>query len=249
MSDLVNLCPVPGVSETVVKRALAGEFVNLEDYLENLHISRDSASEMKTYLDTSGNLSYKPMKTKRKINDLLSWLEGFQNFERLLIVAHGPHLYDHLTTYKNRIIDLTRKFTWNACFTLDLRHRGRLHRVSMCYANVPFDLMSTILDSTAVRDDVPKCNRCGSFNHTKMDQCPFQPAPPAQHSASSTPNQGKKGKGVSSGEPCHLWNGGKCHYINCRRAHQCTKCRGDTPFIICRKTGRCAGQQGKVSPQ
>ncbi len=239
MVDVVNVCPIPGVSEKVIKSALLGEFVNISDFLPNYNLNKDTLSDLQAYADVSGKLAYKPVKKRRVVTDLPSWLEGYFAWERVMLVTHGPQLYDHFAKYRERILELSRKFLFSSLQILDMRHRGRLHRSSMSLAEIPFDLLSTILDSTAVRTDAPRCSKCNDFSHVAGSECPFQSSPPPPRNMGAKQGGGKPQK--QWGGVCKLWNQGKCEYKNCRRPHHCTQCKGNQPYHVCSRSGPCSG--------
>ena len=214
------------VSEATYNKAVSGEFINLVELL-----SYDDQNEYETSV-IDGTLQIKPKKSKKALDSFLSWLQAWNNFE-LLLMSVKPHLYIKLLAYRNFIQNADKKYQWSAIYSYDLHFRTELARNrSFEYGKPITDLVVTLLDATAIKNNVSRCFRCRSTSHV-VQECPF----PATYTLEANPKTPKKitqNSWVHQGrEGCNNFNQGRCTYAGCRRAHVCQACRGPKPFTEC----------------
>ena len=235
ITDFKALSPVEGMPESTIKAALNGEFVHLEHFLLNVYVSQDTNNEIQQIFDNEGNVTYKPKRSKRRINNLQNWLEAWSNYEKLMIEYHGMQLYDIMWRYRKYICDCDKKYNRHAVALYDIRHRCELSRKSVDFAGINIDLQSQLLDAAAVKAGAARCYRCKSFDHTVIE-CPFSAMAPPQKAAP----KGKASSLPTSSQVCRNFNALKCVWSNCTRKHVCRQCGGDLPFDLCSKSGPCS---------
>lgn len=244
LTDMSSLFTIPGTPDKTLRQSLQGEYICLDEFLQNYSLNNSEAQDIQSYMDSDGNISYRNKRQKRRITSFNTWLEAWHNYERLLLSYHGFHLYDTCTKYKLLIMAYERKYNWTAVAILDMRHRLSLSGKSVEFANIDPVLFNSIMDPTTVKTSALRCFRCKSFDHT-IGECPF----PAS-STQAPPKGGNRKQNSSSGpgqqEICNNYNNLRCVMSSCKRLHVCKACRGDLPFELCVKQGRCAAT--KVLP-
>ena len=211
VSEIRSVCKVEGIQDKTLKAAVCGEYIPLQEFLSNYSINSDTVHDVQAYVDSEGYVQHKPKKAKRKIVDFTSWLEAFEQYERLMVNIHGIDLYNVMSEYKILILEYDRRYNWNNVHMLDMRHRSMLSKRSVQFTNIDFNLMTTIFDPTVVKQ-VPRCTRCRGFDH-HISECPFPPAPTAK---SVMPRQRASGGAT---EVCNNFNNLRCNFRSCRRKH------------------------------
>ena len=107
----------PGFSQ--VSQIVAGKFIDLAELLSvNL---RESESEPQLLFDGRIVLS-STKRPKRKIDNILAWLEAFSIFS-LILATHFPSRWRDLTLYKLLILRTYRQFQGNAWLAYDRAFR------------------------------------------------------------------------------------------------------------------------------
>jgi hypothetical protein len=229
-AEMRAYCPIEGISDQTIKSALKGEFIHLENFLLNLVVSPEGEGELCQIREEDGNVIYKPKRAKRKIMNIQTWLEAWQNYERLMMNYHRTFdLYEYMSDYRAFICEIDRKYVWSAIAAYDIRHRAQLSRKSVEFCKPNLSLQAQLLDSSALRTNVPRCYRCRSFQHS-VSECPFPQGAPRL-----APQKKKT-------EICRNFNNLKCVVSNCSRKHVCKGCYGELPFELCSKNGPCSSQ-------
>lgn len=230
---IVPPASMPLLSEKLQKSALLGEFVNLSDFLPHNDIYHVEQS------DPDSDSGRKAQKHRKPIDNFDLWLTAWNNYEALL-VAHKPEMYSRALTHRQLIQKCNNKYMWQAVYTYDMRFRAKLAATrSLEFNTIDTDLFVTILDSTAVKQNVQRCYRCKSYDHT-VHECPFPPEYPVAKETKA-PKAKWNQKSTSSIEKwfhngqeiCNNWQQGRCTFPSCKRAHVCKGCRGDEPFYKC----------------
>jgi hypothetical protein len=249
VNDFKAMSPVEGLTEATIKSALKGEFVYLDHFLLNVALSQEGLGELQQFIDTEGQVSYRPKRAKRKINNIQTWLEAWSNYEKLLISYHGMHLYDTMWEYRKFICECDRKFNWASVAVYDIRHRAKLSRKSVNFSEPDVDIQSQVLDSTAIKSGASRCYRCKSFDHT-VSECPFPQVAPkgAQMQAKVKKGDGSVSSQGNSYQVCRNFNGLRCVLTSCPRRHECRSCHGDLPYDLCIKSGPCSGSN-QITPK
>ena len=218
------------VSDTLHRKAISGEFINLADML-----TTEITNEYETNLE-EGTLQLRPKRLRKSIDCFLTWLQAWNVYEAIL-VNYDCKLYNKLLAYRSFIQSMDRKYNWSAVFCYDVRFRTELsHNKQFDYDKPMNDLVVTILDATAVKNNISRCFRCRSAEHMVSD-CPFPATHPLEKDQTSkTRNQTQKVFKWyhMEKEGCNNFNFGRCHYPGCQRAHVCKACRGPEPYIRCR---------------
>lgn len=232
------------ISDKIALTALRGEYVMLDEFLTQYNFDIND-EEYKSVVDSDGNVTVKPKKRKRVINSFARWEEAYTNYERLMVYYGGYEMYDQMVRYRVYIASVNRKYKWQAVAMYDARHRLDLAGRHSCrFAELNSDLANTILDSTAIKLNAPRCPRCSAYDHVEVAECPF-PARAAA-AASKKPQTLFGGLGATATEICNNFNEGKCKWNEkCRRIHMCIRCKGPHPARECTKT---VGASAVTSP-
>lgn len=223
------------ISAKTKAAAIAGEFVNLSEFLLTLESAAVSCDEIEPVLQ-NGSVAFRPKKARRSLDSLSTWLLAWSNYEQLL-VTHSPNLYHQLVKYRQFIQQCDCKYKWCATYTYDCRFRAKLAETrSFSYDTIDSDLYVVIFDASAVRRDARVCYRCKSSHHVVQD-CPF-PAPATLETPKITQKASQAGgrpeRWYHNGqEGCHNYQYGKCRFPACKRAHVCRQCRGPEPYNKC----------------
>lgn len=225
------------IPEKAIRSAQAGEFVQLSDFVPSIHPKL--GQELETVASANGTVEFRYKRPTKNIDGLLSWLQCWNIYEQVVITAN-PGTYIHLCSYRQFIQECDRKFTWNAVYAYDVRHRCKMGNVkSLEFDNIDQELYTTILDATAVKKGQVTCFRCKSPNHV-VQRCPFpaeMPMGPQQETPKETQHKRKPPtKWFHQGkEGCNNFQYGKCVNAECVRAHVCKQCRGPEPWQSCRQ--------------
>ena len=228
--DLSGLPLVSGISERSVKTALSGQFVSLDLFLSNLCLKpeEDKSEEEKS---RSG---------KRSIYNVLSWMEAWENYSRLMVTYHGLEMFLVMSDYKLQMLNWDRKYIWKACYSFDMQHRGELaNRNSVNFMDIDMLESSNTFDNSVLKPFATRCSVCRSYNHI-FEACPFRgasdPPPPP-------PGVGRRNQSLApryTTELCLNWNAQRCGNPRCPRIHVCKGCGGEFPYEVCKYKGNCA---------
>ena len=223
------------ITDATHKKAISGEFVNLTDFLPCIEHVDDFEAQL-----IDGELQYKPKRLKKSIDNFATWLQGWNEFESL-IVGKYPAVYSKLSAYRKFIQAMDRKYNWHAVYCYDLRFRTELARtLSFNYDHQNVDLVVSILDATAVKSNLNRCYRCKSVDHN-VQICPFPASNKVETNQKDTQVKTVKPiyKWFHQGiEGCNNFNQGKCNYPNCSRAHVCKGCRSAIPYVNCSRCNK-----------
>ena len=227
-----------GVPTKTIDQALEGDYVDLSDFLSPIGASNHVANpELEAVMDNSTNsISYRPKKYTRKIYNFDTWMQGWSNYEKLMVAHFGSNLHEYMSDYRTFIRESSNKYVWQAVSVYDFRHRTRLATLINISERLNFsttfsDTNNTVLDTTAIRPNAPRCLRCKAYDHMVQD-CPFPEIKP----------EGTKKKASQAQEICINYNREKCVTERCARKHICQKCRGNLPYAKCQLIGPCANR-------
>ncbi len=233
-----------GVSSKTIEAALEGDFVDLADFLPPIGASNNVSNlDLECFLDNeSKSVSYRPKKYTRKINSHDTWSQAWVAYEKLLVSHFGASVHEYLADYRATILDYSKKYMWSAVAVYDFRHRSRLATQVTLSERLNFsiifnDLSNTILDTTAIRQNATRCQRCKAYDHMVRD-CPFS------EGWKGGQNQSKTQTKNETQEICYNFNRDKCSGDRCKRKHICRHCRGPLPYTKCSVSGPCSGKSG-----
>ena len=229
-----------GVPSKAIDGAIEGEYVDLSDFLAPIGASNNisNADLEAVYDNDSSSITYRPRTHKRKIYNHDTWSQAWVAYEKLMVATFGVNVHEVLADYRSNILDMSKKYMWSAVAVYDFRHRSRLATFVSLSERLQFstvfpDLTNTILDTTAIRLNAQKCQRCKAYDHLVKD-CPF-------------PEVAKGGSGQVKVkneiyEVCLNFNKEKCTSERCKRRHVCKICKGPMPHTKCMVSGACAGR-------
>ncbi len=233
-----------GVPTKTIDAALEGEFIDLADFLPPIGASNNvSNPDLECFIDTDSKaVSYRPKKHSRKITSHDTWSQAWVPYEKLLVSHFGQAVHEYLADYRANILDYSKKYMWQAVAVYDFRHRSRLASQVTLSERLNFsiifnDISNTILDTTAVRQNATRCQRCKAYDHVVRD-CPF---PEGWRGGQGT-NQGKSQAKVETQEVCYNFNKEKCNSERCKRRHVCRYCKGPLPYTKCSVSGSCSSK-------
>ena len=172
--------PLPGehkepsfVPSSIRDEAVSGNYVDLNEFLpQEFFKTRDSSNITMTHNPGTDTIMFHRTMPVQGIETLSDWMRAWNNYERVLMNSDCS-LYHELVSYKDLILNCSKKFQWHAVYVYDRRFRAVLGaKQSFSYGLLDHDLYVSVFDQAAVRSDVPRCHRCRSFDH-KVAQCPF----------------------------------------------------------------------------
>ena len=233
-----------GIPARVIDAAIQGEWTDLGEFIPQIGVNVNSVNtELEPVLD-GNTVSYRPKKNRRQITNYDTWYVAWCNYEKLMISVHGVALHEIMCDYRTFIMEANKKYLWSSVFMYDQRHRARLGALLTLNERLNFsspsqDLISTVLDATAVKPNAQRCQRCKSYDHS-VGLCPFPEVKSSSQAQSKVKTQN------SSQEICLNFNREKCNTSNCPRKHVCKQCRGPLPHTRCILSGHCS--KGQVTP-
>ena len=231
-----------GVPSKTIDAALEGEFIDLADFLPPIGASSNvSNPDLECYIDTDSKaVSYRPRKHSRKIINHDTWSQAWVAYEKLLVSHFGYTVHEYLADYRSNILDYSKKYNWPAVAIYDFRHRSRLASQITLSDRLNFsiifnDISNTILDTTAIRQNATRCQRCKAYDHVVRD-CPFSEGWKGGQNTSKTQTK------AETQEVCYNFNKERCNNERCKRRHVCRYCKGSLPYAKCSVSGPCSGR-------
>ena len=220
-------------------RALNGEFIQLECFLDSSNVNEYEA------LDQSVDSMLRPLRPRKLITSLYKWMEAWGHYEVTLVSCYGLDMYYELASYRSFILSLTDKYKIPFILTYDERHRAALGRArSFDFSYFNNQLFVTIFDVGSLRATT-KCTKCASVDHGTKD-CPFRGGAPAGGvTIQGNTDKARAGRqGIDPNEICIRFQDGSCRFRKCPRRHCCLLCGGPNGAKSC---GDCAGKAGTAS--
>lgn len=227
--------------------ALAGECIDLSEFLSSATSIPNDQEEYRTTVDIHGNLSLKALKAKKFVNTSYRWLEAWTSYEILLCTYYGLKVFQEMAAYRLFIISLFAKYKLPHVLSYDLKHRqymGAKHCLafsSYTHQLYSYQLFVTTFDGNSLKS-VSRCGKCSSTDHVTL-LCPFQ-APGQTQSLPSRQTRGdrpadrqgdRQGDRADKGDLCLLYQDGKCKSSKCSRKHVCMGCGGPDGFKACNR--------------
>jgi hypothetical protein len=243
-----GICAPHGIAQKTAEQAVSGVYVDLSEFLPPLAAGNFiNRTELEPFLDGRDNLSYRPKRTKRRINNFDNWLEAWAHYEKLVIKYVGVCCHEAFVDYRLFMTECNRKYNWYCVAMYDFKHRVSLAAAStlagrFAFSTVDMNLFPTILDSTAIRPNAPRCPRCRGYDHVAAKECPFPEGGGGGKSVTQRASKTSKTQGKQN-EICHNFNRDSCLLGQaCVRKHVCRTCGGPKPLSLCSVSGPCAGK-------
>ena len=231
--DLTALPLVSGISERSVRTALTGQYVTLDTFLSNLCVRPDDDKD-----DDD-----KSRQGKRAIYNILSWIEAWENYTRLMVTYHGLDMFLPMSDYKLQMLSWDKRYIWKACQSFDTQHRGELaNRRSVNFMDIDSLDASNTFDNSVLKPFATRCSICRSYDHI-YQACPFRGAsdpPPPPPGAGRRSQSLDVRQNYESPQICLNWNAQRCGNPRCGRVHMCRNCGGNMPYDVCKINGKCA---------
>ena len=192
--------PIPA---KLVSQITSGKFVELSDLLA----SNLSSSEPEPQLLFDGRLVFTstPKKAKKRIEDIVSWMEAFSIFS-LVLVTHFPHRWKDLCQYQLLILRTFQQFGNRVWLAYDRAFRE--HAAA-----------SNLVDWSEINVQLFNFHAAGALARGPQD------------SWTRTEPSGSSLAQII----CKSWNRGRCSAptANCRFAHRCSSCSGSHRATQC----------------
>lgn len=246
---LPNRCKI---TAKVADSALAGEYVNLLDFLPSTAGPAAGDFELVT---EDGAVALRPRRSGKKVIDSFpAWLSAWGNYMSLL-GSRNPTLYPTMLAHQNLIQEADTKFLWPAVYAFDCEARMFLSTTrSMAFGEFQGNLYTARLDASVVKAGT-RCFRCNGTDHQVKD-CTFPPTAAVEKAAqkkAATPSAASAQGGhrpqqqqqraarptppapwyFQNKEGCNNYQTNRCRLNPCHRAHVCAGCRGPHPQAIC----------------
>lgn len=196
--------PIP---PKIVNQILAGKFTDLSELLTpNL---LQAQTEPQLLFDGRVVLTSSDKKPRRRIEDVVSWVEAFTIF-MLVIASSFPHRWRDLTAYKLLILRTYRQFGGQVWLNYDLAFRQ--HAAA-----------TKLTDWSAMNVQLFNFHAAGTTNHSYPGRVIAQGEATGSHSSDII---------------CRSWNRGQCSspYKSCKFAHKCSSCNGDHRAADCQSS-------------
>ena len=155
---------LPPMSDRLRKKIVSGEFVPLEEILNDLKTSAlPSKSHIHLVIQDGGVTPMPsteslagPRSNKRHIDSFETWLEAWNVFLSIYVHAHPARALE-LITYQRHVSDMARSFTLKAWLEYDVAFRMRMAQYpSRRWDTVDLELWtSKLLSSSAPKPHMP----------------------------------------------------------------------------------------------
>ena len=166
------------IPSSICTAAVSGSYVDLQEFLpREFLIPGDTNTITATHNPDTDTLTFHRSLTDNGIDNITDWMRAWNNYERVLM-NNNNSLYQELVSYRDFILQCSRKFKWQCVYIYDQKFRALLaEHPSMRFSMICHDLYVTTLDKDAIRRDAVRCHRCKSFEH-KVAYCPFPRSAP-----------------------------------------------------------------------
>ena len=243
----LDLPYVEGLPERTLKQALEGQYVQIDHFLENVIYDIEGEGALEVVAGDEGLVACRRSRGRRGVYNIISWLEAFENYIRIMANYHGIALFNSMSSYKGTIVDYDRMYQWKAVQKFDMKHRSKIGGRSVEFHQIDILTAGLILNNTVMKIDAARCTVCGDYKHG-YNACPFRDAPGTQsRSASRRTSSLVQETHRNTNEICFNWNSERCHDKYCWRIHVCRGCGGDLPYKQCSDRGPCNKGQGNGS--
>lgn len=193
--------PVPA---KLVAQIVSGKYVELSELIPANLV--ETENEPQVFLDGRIVLTTASKRTRRKVEDIISWVETFTIYT-LVMTNYYPHRWRDLSHYKMLILRTYRQFGGKAWLAYDKAFREHAAAASLS----DWSIIETQLYSFYTAGSVPRVSLASGFDDG-------QP------------------KGSSNSDVlCRSWNRGRCssRFSSCRFAHKCSACAGRHRIVEC----------------
>lgn len=193
--------PVPA---KIVAQIVSGKFIDLSELISaNM---TEVENEPQLLLDGRVVLSSTPKRSRRKIEDIVTWVEAF-NIYMLVLTFHFPQRWNDLLHYLMLIMRTYRQFNGTAWLSYDKAFRENAAATKLA-------------DWSGINTQLYSYCTAGSFPKTLSGQGDLRPqGTPSSSTICRSWNRGK----CSS------------RFASCRYAHKCSSCSGDHRLVDCPK--------------
>ena len=207
-------------------------------FLENPVYDIENEQALEVITGDEGAITCRQKRSRRGVYNLVSWLEAYENYTRIMANFHGMNIFNKLSAYKSAIIDYDRMFLWKAVQRYDMKHRSKKGGRSIDFQDIDILLASVTLNSSVLKVDATRCNDCGAYEHI-WSACPFRDMPGTQSRGVGRPPAHYSSNRYTT-EKCFNWNSERCHDSQCSRLHVCRGCGGNLPYKQCSEHGPCS---------
>ena len=234
--NLAGLKPHASVPDKIIRSALQGNYCTLDDLLHDG--KKKEKEELMETVWVNGKMEVRNKEKKKKIWDVVTWLEAWGAYEHLMTKYHGLPAYQQLHSYKMRIIELNKKYWWSNVQEWDRQVREDKAGESIDFIKYDAADFCFHFDKSTIKQVILKCYKCGDTRHL-LEDCPFRKAPGAGAGGRRGLEQERSYEGVKP-DPCINFNNKQCYLEYCRKSHVCRKCGGNMPYTDCKHYGQCA---------
>ena len=157
----------------ILKQIEKGEYVDFASLLPQTSIARVSDDQ---YLGFSSDTNSIVLKSavKSKVTNLADWFYAWTLYMQATLSVK-PQLHHKLFSYQKLFSNLTRKYTFEACYLYDVAHRKQLSSqelTSNVLQTIFWDKIDDEIHACFLRDSIlPKCFHCKSTGHY-ANNCP-----------------------------------------------------------------------------
>lgn len=211
--------PIPAKT---VSHVVCQKFIDLSELLTPSTV--DIEPEQQLFMDGRVVLMSRPKSNRKRIADILSWVEAFSIFMSIT-TTYCPERVKDLSCYKLTVIRLFRQFDGWAWLAYDEAFRKEAA--------------------------ITKQSNWSVINHQLYT---IHTAGASVRSSSERNSQGREKReprGSTNGNrTCISWNEGFCssRYASCRFAHRCSSCSEPHRSIACTRVAKASNEQFPPTP-
>ena len=230
VGSLDDLPYVEGLPERTLRQVLEGQYVQIDHILENIVYDVEGEGALEVVAVNEGLVACRQCRRRRGgVYNIISWLEAFENYVRIMANFHGIALFNSLSSYKGTIMDYDRMYQWRVVQKFDMKHRNKLGGRS-----VPSNRHSNsrpYSQQHCHENCASRCLVCGDYKHND-NACPFRNAPGTQSKAATRHSSSlvHQPSNRTTNEICFNWNSQRCHDIYCWRIHASEVVGGELPY-------------------
>ena len=245
---------LPPVSDKIADKIRAWKFVDMAELLPEPWGAPSLMQE-------GPSTSQERRKSKKKVTDIVTWLECFAMYVGVMAGAH-PKSVPELMAYMITILRTSQDFEDPAWITYDLAFR----RQAAATNNRQWSRLNPTLYSICTAGKarkVTRCELCLNSDHTTKECASLADSDPdvgtrvkaIESVILAMSGQTPTGTGNHSRQPrglppiCQLFNRKRCWFRRCKFRHVCMICGGDKPAVeCCRKLGQLNKAQAPAHP-
>ena len=196
------------LDSSMVEKIVQGQFVDFSKLIPRDKLRDEAGPEYKLIIK-AGRSHYVPVTEGTMINGYVRWEQAFRVFSDIYTRSH-PKRAAELIQYNHIIHNISFNYVWDNVYKYDQEFRMHMSK----HPNRSWAITLPMAWSFCLQDRIKGGAPEASYNQ-----------------------RGSGGRGRGRGEPCRIFNRGRCTYGgNCKYEHRCGYCfKFGHPAVNCRK--------------